>query len=85
MHIIDRDDDDFVDALGLERVKMVQIAGKVVVLAGWGKRAWHRKQNNFAAFENLIRRTGAWAVCGWGLEGEFWQLLANGDGHCIPP
>src|SRR3546814_783720 len=79
--VVDRGARDLVDALGPERVGLVQIARQVLGRAGRREGAGHRKQRDLAALEEILRADLFGAGLGGLDEIGVRQAIANADGH----
>src|SRR5690606_13838445 len=89
--VVDGDDRDRIDAARQDGVAILQIAGKMVVAACRRERARNGEQHHLPARKDVGGADLLRAVGGHRLEGCFWQLVANRNGHgflarkkCVP-
>src|SRR5271156_988906 len=79
--VVDRNTDDFVDSLGFDVGRLVDVAGQVALRAGRGERAGHGEEGNLLAAEEFGRSDVLRPLRGHLLERRRWYLVANLDGH----
>ena len=80
-HVVDRGDRDGVDALGLDLVRLLHVAGQVVAVAGRREGAGDGDEHDLAALEDIVRGLGHGPVRRHDAEGGLGQAVANLDWH----
>ena len=79
--VVDRGDQDGIDALGLDLVLLLHVAGQVVAVAGRGEGAGDGDENHLAALEEIVRGLGHGPVRRHDAEGDLGKAFSNLDGH----
>src|SRR5437588_6509227 len=79
--IVDRDADDFVDALGLDVGSLVDETGQVALRAGRSECSRHGEEGNLLAAEEFVGGDVLRPLRGHLFEGRRWYLVANLDRH----
>ena len=79
--IVDRQTDDGIDALGLERVGVVDETGQVLGRAGRRKGAGQAEDGDLLAAEDVVGGNAFRPVGGHNRQVDGWNFIAYVDGH----